>query len=242
MGTFLIKYQFKLPEGNIESFELKFDDRTVEMLPEHVSPPPEWARLEFFQCANCTLTSVEHPFCPLVENLVPIVQRFESILSYDEIELEVITEERRLTQHTTAQRSISSLMGLLFATSGCPHTVFFKPMARYHLPLASEAETIYRASSMYLLAQYFVMKQGKPADFEMNGLKKIYENIQIINIAVAKRLRAATTTDSTINAITLLDIYAKGMPFMIKDSLEDIRHLFMPFISATSASIKSTRK
>jgi hypothetical protein len=37
-----------------------------------------------------------------------------------------------------------------------------KPMARFHLPLASEEETIYRATTMYLLAQYFLREVRSP--------------------------------------------------------------------------------
>ena len=58
------------------------------------------------------------------------------------------------------------------ATSGCPHMDFFKPMARFHLPLANAEETVYRATSMYLLAQYFLQREGKEADMELEGLKK----------------------------------------------------------------------
>jgi len=160
-----------------------------------------------------------------------VVSRFEYLVSYDNIELTVITQERTISQFTTAQRAISSLMGLISATSGCPHTVFFRPMARYHLPLASEDETIYRATSMYLLAQYFKKKEGLDPDIEFNGLKEFYKKIEIVNQTMAKRLKAASDTDSTVNAIIILDMYAKVVPFGIKDSLEGIRHLFNPYFS-----------
>jgi len=65
-------------------------------------------------------------------------------------------------------------MGLVIATSGCPHTLFLKPMARFHLPLASVTETIYRASAMYLTAQYFLKQDGKEVDFSLNNIRKIF--------------------------------------------------------------------
>jgi hypothetical protein len=145
--------------------------------------------------------------------------------------VDVITAERRISQQTNAQTGISSLMGLVIATSGCPHAAFFKPMARFHLPLASREETIFRATSMYLLAQYFLKKEGKSADFELEGLSGIYANMQIINMAVVKRLRAATQTDSSVNALVILDCYAKFLPFAIEKSLEDVRYLFSPFLT-----------
>lgn len=169
-------------------------------------------------------------------NLVDIVKRFDHILSYDEISMEVIMDERCISRRTTAQRGLSSLMGIVIASSGCPHTVFFKPMVRFHLPLASEEETLYRATSMYLLAQYFLQKEGKKADFELHGLEQIYNNIHLLNTAIAERLRAASKTDSSVNAIIMLDMYAKAMPYAIEESLEEIRYLFTPYLTDCSGN------
>ncbi len=103
---------------------------------------------------------------------------------------------------------------------------FFKPMARFHLPLASVEETIYRATSMYLLAQYFLRKEGKKADMELEGLKKIYRNIKIINESMAERLRNISDKDVALNSLVILDIFAQTLPFAIEESLEDVRYLF----------------
>jgi hypothetical protein len=168
--------------------------------------------------------------------MVNIVSRFEDLISFDEIRVDVLTEERRISQHTTAQIGISSMLGLVIATSGCPHAAFFKPMARFHLPLASKEETIFRATSMYLLAQYFLKKTGQIADLELKGLRSIYDNMQVINLAIVERLRAATTTDSSVNAIVILDNYAKSMPYAIEKSLQDIRHLFSSFLQSHQGS------
>jgi len=208
---------------------LRLDVQRLELLGNNPENLPPWTNLDFHQCPNCPLTPQTHPHCPLATSLVNIVKRFESTLSYDEIHLEVVTEERSVFHDTTAQKGIGSLMGLVIATSACPHTAFFKPMARFHLPLANKEETIYRATSMYLLAQYFLKKQGHNADFDLKGLTKIYKNVQTINIAIANRLRAATETDSSVNALIFLDIFAKSLPYIIEESLEEIRHLFTPF-------------
>jgi hypothetical protein len=218
-----------MKDGSREVFDLRLDAENLEMIgdtPEHV---PSWARLDFHQCPHCTLTANTHPHCPLAHNLVNIVNRFEALLSFDQIHVEVTTAERIIFQDTSAQTGISSLMGLMMATSGCPHTAFFKPMARFHLPLANEEETIYRATSMYLLAQYFLMKEGYQADLELEGLTRIYENIHTVNTAIAERLRAASEKDSALNAIVLLDMFALAVPMVIEDSLQEIRYLFSPY-------------
>ena len=86
------------------------------------------------------------------------------------------------------------------------------------------------ATSMYLLAQYFLKMEGRHADLELEGLTEIYHNMQIVNVAIANRLRSTSMSDSSINAIIILDNYAKSLPYAIEKSLEDLRHLFLPFL------------
>ena len=229
--TVKIQYIFTRDAGVRDSFDIKLATDTVTILDIRPDDPPAWTRLTFHQCPHCGLTSDQHPYCPAALSLAPIVKKFDGLHSHDELSVEIITAERKIRQQTTAQRAIGSMMGLVFATSGCPHAAFFRPMARFHLPLASEEETVYRAVSMYLLAQYFKQKQGDETDFDLNGLAAIYSNIQIVNKTIAERLRAATETDSSINAVIFLDMYAKAMPYAIKTALDEVRYLFTPYLS-----------
>ena len=226
MTTKVIRYCFQLPDGSREEFKLELNASTLEIEGNIPASLPHWTKLDFHQCPHCPLDVLTHPYCPLAANIVSVVQRFDGLISHDKIRVDVIAEERRITQYTTAQIGISSILGLVIATCGCPHTAFFKPMAWFHLPMASEEETIFRATSMYLLVQYYLRKEGRTADFEFEGLSRIYHNIQIINVAVSKRLREVTTTDSSLNAIVILDNYAQTLPLVIDESLEEIRHLF----------------
>ena len=74
------------------------------------------------------------------------------------------------------------------------------------------------------------MEGGTP-DVRFEGLRRIYTDIQSVNIDFAKRLRSACQCDSMINAIILLDMFAQSMPVAIDESLEQIRHLFTPYLS-----------
>lgn len=47
-------------------------------------------------------------------------------------------------------------------------------------------EKLYRATSVYLLAQFSLQKEWKEADMELKGLKKIYRDIKIINESMAE--------------------------------------------------------
>ncbi len=231
MNNVEITYRFRLADDTVESFHIELDSRNLQMIGNVPEILPQWINLEFHQCPNCPLSSDTYPYCPLALNLVNIVRRFDRVISYDNIYLDVITKQRNISQQTTAQRGLSSLMGLVIATSGCPHTAFFKPMARFHLSLSSREETAYRVTSMYLLAQYFIKKEGKQADFSLRGLKQIYENVQQVNHAIVERLRAASEADSVLNAIIILDTYAQTIPCMIEDSFDSIRYLFSPYLT-----------
>jgi len=225
----LVQYRFIMEDGDQRCFDLKIDPAQMVLINNRPAHLPAWTELTFHQCPNCPLTPQTHPHCPLSINLVNIVNSSGKLTSYDHIRVEVTTIDRFIAQDTTAQKGISSMMGLIIATCGCPHAAFFKPMARFHVPLASVEETVYRAASMYLLAQYFLAQEGTPVDLKLDGLKRIYRNIQLINESIAERLRAASTTDSSVNALILLDMYARHLPIVIEDSLCDIRHLFQPF-------------
>ena len=67
---------------------------------------------------------------------------------------------------------------------------------------------------------------------EMNVLKKIYSNVQIVNEAMASRLRAITEEDVALNALVILDIFAQAVPFVVEGSLEEIRYLFEPYFKS----------
>jgi len=231
MKNIVIIYRFRLPDGRVEEFRVELEPERLDLLADIPENPPAWTELDFHQCSNCPLDINSHRYCPLALSIVDIVEHFDHVLSYDRIHLEVLTEDRHISQQTSAQLGLSSLMGLLIATSGCPHTEYFKPMARFHLPLSNRDETIYRAVSTYLLAQYFLLREGREADFKLDGLKKIYDNIQEVNRCVAKRLRAASEADSPVNAIVILDTFAQAVPIVIEDSLDYIRYLFSPYLN-----------
>lgn len=230
MKPIVIEYRFELEEGRADVFTLHLDPQRLETIDTAPSELPQWTDLDFCQCGNCPLDPTVEPSCPAAVNMVRVVEQFAELLSHDMVSVAVKTQERLVYSHTTVQRGVCSLMGLLMAASACPMTTFFKPMARFHLPFASTEETIWRATSAYLLAQYFRQQDGATPDINLKGLTRIYNEIQTVNLAFASRLRAACRHDSMVNAIILLDMFAKSMPSAIEESLEEIRHLFVPFL------------
>ncbi len=226
MESLKFEYRFLHKNGIEENYVLTLDSETLLLQGNLPDKLPDWTCLDHEKCSNCLLDIAEHPYCPAAANLVRLVDNCSKLLSCEKIDIEVITPERKTSYYTSAQRGISSIMGLILATSGCPRTSFFRPMARFHLPLSNTEETTYRAVSMYLVSQYFVNKQGRDADLELKGLVDIYNQVNIVNRFMARRLRHSSEEDSTINALVLLDTFARSIPFAIEDSLDRIRYMF----------------
>lgn len=233
--SYRVNYRFGLGDGSERSLVLWLNPSTMEQTVD-VQPavPPRWTALGFKQCAHCPLDSLSHHQCPLAACLSEVVDICKDLASYDLIRLVVESPDREVRAETSAQRAISSLLGLVIATSPCPHTRYLRPMARFHLPLATEEETVYRAASMYLLAQYFVHRDGESPDLDLDGLRNMYKQMQVVNFAIAERLRAVDGKDGTVNAVILLDLFTRILPDAIEDALGNIRHLFAPYLDGSA--------
>lgn len=229
MATFRISYRFRL-DHEIETFELDLATDSLLHEPPDLDQWPEWARLDYHTCPDCPLSGSGAERCPVAANLVPLLQKCNDLSSHQNCHVEVDTPQRRYSTQTTMQRGLSSLLGLVMATSDCPDMAFLRPMARFHLPFASDEETSYRAVSSYLLFQYFATKAGKEADLSLSGLRTIYQRLQVINRAFAERLRAACAEDAAVNAIVQLDLFAKDIPYSIDERLDDLEYLFQDFV------------
>jgi hypothetical protein len=230
MDAFAFRYRFTLVNGRQEVFELVVDRNTLELVRPTPLPAPAWARLEFHQCPNCPLKPEQHDLCPAAAKLADVVPRFEPLLSYDNIRVQVETEERTVVGETTVQQALSSMLGLIMATSGCPHTAFLKGMARFHLPLANEEETVFRSVATYLLVQHLRERAGKTPDTGLAGLQQIYATLRTVNASFTRRLRAAGRADATLNALVLLDVFAILIPSAVDESLAELGTTLRPVL------------
>ena len=219
------EYRLRLPDGEVSVIPVVLDATRLECM-EPAPVAREWTALGCNQCPNCPLDPADTPLCPLAARLEPLVARLSQVLSYAMVEAEVSSPGRTITTKSTAQAVASSIMGLIGATSGCPHTAFLKPLAWVHLPLASEEETVFRAVSGWLLKQYFSSEAGQPTDWQLTGLKARYEALHTVNVYLAQRMREATSHDAAVNAIVLLDLFAKAVPAEVDDMLAGLRPYF----------------
>src|SRR5215510_10843729 len=171
MSAMQIVYRFTLARFQPDHvFTLNLDPATALFSDPPPDNLPEWTRLDFHQCSGCPLAIGESPRCPAAVRLASVIDRFADLVSYDQIKVTVETEERSISAQTSAQQGLASLIGLVLAASGCPQTVVFRPMARFHLPFSSEVETTYRVASMYLMAQHYASREGRSRDVDLKDL------------------------------------------------------------------------
>jgi hypothetical protein len=218
-----IRYRFDLPDGSKKHVDLKFAAADFRLENPTPAEPPFWTELKFCQCANCPLNAAEHAHCPAALHMVPAVESLQALVSFDTVGVTVTQPERTVHAETTAQQAMSSVLGLIMATSGCPWTDRLRPMARFHLPFASEAETVYRTVGMFLLARELGGVSQTPGFAE---LRNLYENLHVVNRDMSRRLGAATRTDPARNAMALLDSYTTLLPAALESSLEELKPLF----------------
>jgi hypothetical protein len=218
-----IGYRFDLPDGAQKHLDLTFDPVDFRLSNASAAEPPFWTELKFSQCANCPLSAAEHPHCPAALQMVPAVESLKALVSFDTVGVTVTQAERTVHAEISAQQAMSSVLGLIMATAGCPWTDRLRPMARFHLPFATEAETVYRSVCSFLLARELV-GAGDSRGFET--LKKLYENLHVVNRDMSRRLGAATRTDPARNAMALLDTYTTSLPAALESSLEELKPLF----------------
>jgi hypothetical protein len=218
-----IRYGFDLPDGSKKQVDLRFDPANFRLINQAPADPPFWTELKFSQCANCPLNADQHSHCPSALHMASAVESLKDLVSFDAVGVTVTQAERTVHSETTAQQAMSSVLGLIMATSGCPWTDRLRPMARFHLPFASEAETVYRSVCMFLLARDLV---GAGGTHGFATLKDLYENLHVVNRDMSRRLGAATRTDPARNAMALLDSYTTLLPAALESSLQELKPLF----------------
>jgi hypothetical protein len=225
-----IKYRLLFSSGDEKSFELHLRADNLSPIGWVPNKPPEWTALEFHKCSNCPLNVQQSPYCPASLNLAKLVDECQGMDLLEPIMLEVKTADRMVTVSSTVQKAIGSFVGLLMATSDCPHAAFFRPLARFHLPLASEGETIYRSVAAFLYAQYYLNQSGQQADFDMDGLFDIYRNLETVNTALASRIRAAGENDDLAKTIMEWDVFSGMFPLRTGELMEQMKPFFASYL------------
>lgn len=228
MEKFVIRYEIShsAAGGGSWTFTVELDPKTLRNVAAPPEPAPEWTKLSSSKCPNCPLKEEDSPTCPAASSLADVVARFANIFSYERVSARVTVPERVYEKDVSVQEALSSLLGVYMVSSGCPVLGKLRPMVRFHLPFATELETITRSTSMYLLGQYLVAQDGGTPDWSLTGLSADFEEASKVNRAFAGRLRAAALKDANVNALIRLDSVARSVPDLIESQMDELRFLF----------------
>lgn len=230
-----IKYIFEMPDGQSLEFLVLLDPINLDYQTINTKEPAAWTDHSYYTCNECPLSKSGLPRCPVAVNLQDIVDAFSDSVSYEKVNITIETDERQYSKNQVSMQSgLSSILGIIMVTSGCPSLDYLRPMAKTHLPFATIGESIYRAISMYLVAQFTRNRNGLEPDWSLDGLKQIYSQIDKINMSMVKRLQAATAQDASLNAVVILDSFAKMIPLTIGGTIKELEQLFWPYLAVDS--------
>ncbi len=218
-------YRFDFPDGSKKRFLIKLDAQTFTVK-SNVQRPPEWTELHNNQCTCCRLDRETVRYCPVAVNIAELISSFKDIISHEACTVSCITAERTYIKDTIVQDGLSSILGIIMATSGCPTMNILKPMARFHLPFASVDESMFRSVSVYLLRQYFIEQRGGKGDFSLSVMQKYYEQIEEVNQGILGRIRTASNLDADKNAIVILNCLAQILNMEVEDNLSSLQRYF----------------
>ncbi len=222
----MIEYELTLDTGAVHRFRIDPDRPTTAAAPGEETP--EWTRLDFHQCSNCPLAVEESPHCPVALDVREIAERFAELISFQRARVRVITPSREYTTECSIETGLASLLGVVMASSGCPHLSRLRPLARFHLPFYTVEETVFRTVGYYLVLQYFAARRGEEPDFSLTGLRDLYEELQVVNRYFKKRLSSASTQDANLNAIASLFALSSLVAVSLDEGLDDLERDLLP--------------
>jgi len=213
----LYRYNFRFNDGTEKSYEVDPD-----AAPTAPFDLPFWTKLDYHKCPGCPLPSVRGAICPTAASLSEVLADFQQRPSTEVCDVEVVSRRRSYHARVSVQMGLRSLIGLVMPSSGCPILGRLRVLARYHLPFADHDETLFRVVGSYLMLQYVRENKGLEADWELRGVRRLYEELQSVDAAFTDRIREAATEDATVNALVSLFSLATMVTLSLQDDLERV--------------------
>lgn len=219
-----IEYRITLDDGRSLHYSIE-NDRPYQI--EDAAGLPKWTDLEYNQCSNCPLKKEQFSHCPAAVDLHRVIEDFRGLPAFRKVDVQVVTPEREYAKEVGIEQGLRSLLGLIMATSACPLSNKLRPMAHQHLPFASSQEFVLRAVSLYLARQYFNMREGRHADWELKGLVRMFQQLQLVNQAFWQRIHDTCEGDSSLKAFLSFFSISTSMTHSLETQLQKIRPLVM---------------
>lgn len=219
-----IDYRIVLDDEHEFSYQIELD-RTFDS--QLASRAPSWTRLDHQKCVNCPLNRDTFTHCPTAVDLHQVVEDFQGLPAIRKAHVWVRTPEREYNKLVGLDEGLRSLLGVIMATSACPVLSRLKPMAQQHLPFASNQEFVLRAVSLYLARQYFNLREGRHADWELRGLVRSFQQLQLVNQAFWQRIHDTCHADANLKAFLTFFSMASSLTYSLETQLQKIRPLVM---------------
>lgn len=226
-----LNYKFEFADGTEKKFSIYIEPKTYILVRTSNEKPPDWTRLENFECGHCEIDDQEFEYCPVAVHIKDLIDNFSNLPSYENVKITVESHDRTYVKETSLQQGVSGIFGLVMVTSGCPLLGKLKPLARFHLPFASLEETQIRVFAFYLLAQYIKSQKGSEPDWFMKKLNDVYARIKQLNVNIAKKIADVEHEDASINAVVILNNFAESVTMSLdEEDLSMIEPLLKEFI------------
>ncbi|MBF7731288.1 DUF6901 family protein [Pseudomonas sp. N040] len=219
-----IEYSFTLDATHQLNYRIELErSYDAAALPD----APKWTRLDCQQCSNCPLQKEQFSHCPAAIDLYRVIEDFQGLPAIKKALVKVHTPARDYSKQVSLEEGLRSLLGVIMATSGCPVLGRLRPMAEQHLPFASPQEFALRSISLYLTRQYFNLREGHTADWDLKGLIATFQQLQLVNQAFWQRIHDTCEGDSNLKAFLSFFSMASSMSYSLEVQLQKIRPLVM---------------
>ncbi len=219
-----IEYRISLDDSHEFGYRIELNREYDQ---ERALLAPAWTRLEYHQCSNCPLNREQYSHCPAAVDLHRVIEDFQGLPAFQKAHFWVRTPEREYSKQAGLEEGLRALLGLIMPTSACPMLNKLKPMAFNHLPFANNQEFVLRVVSLYLSRQYFNFREGRHADWELKGLVRLFQQLQLVNQAFWQRIHDVCEGDSNLKAFLTFFSMSTSITHSLETQLQKIRPMVM---------------
>lgn len=188
---------------------------------------PAWTNLGAARCKGCPVEAADDAACPAAVAVKDVVDALGDVASIDAVDVVVRFADREVRKRASGAEAARSVFGLLMATSGCPVLEVMRPLARQHVPFATEEEFLFRLVGLHLLQSWFASggqaHSGVVSPVSLQRLPAYLRQLQALNTAFAARLRQACRGDAGPNAMCQLFSLSLGAGCDVDDNLASLR-------------------
>jgi len=218
----VINYIFEL-KGKKSNFYVDVD---VDQKDTNRPAKPKWTELDSHKCSNCPLDSNQVDYCPAALSIVDVVDFFQGSNFNDPMSCTVERGKIKIMVDSKIKDTLYSLIGLRMAVSSCPILSQLKPMARFHEPFSDEIYTTQRIISMFLMKEFFAANLGPIVNLSLDKVVDFYQDINIVNQHLSKRLDLPEISSSVKNCMVVLNSFATSMTILIDQHLEKLKEIY----------------